>query len=53
MQIARLNTPDIYFLGAAKANVFKNNPHTLQDLKDEIIRFSNSVPPDQLNCAGH
>ena len=43
-----LTPPDFYFWGAAKANVYKNKPRTLQELQDEILRFTNSVTPDQL-----
>lgn len=41
-------SPDYYFWGAAKAVVYKNKPQTLQELRNEIVNFVNSITPDEL-----
>ena len=43
-----MTPPDFFFWGAAKANVYKSKPRTVQELRDEIVRFSNSVTPEVL-----
>ncbi len=38
-----LNTLDFFFWGAAKAEIYKNSPRTLADLKEAVSTFTRDV----------
>jgi hypothetical protein len=46
-----LSPLDYFVWGYAKTNVFKNNPHTIGELKVEIENFISSIPQDMCQRA--
>jgi hypothetical protein len=37
--------PDYYLWGAMKGAVYKDNPHTLLELREAIVNFTRNIPP--------
>jgi hypothetical protein len=44
-----LSPPDLYLWGLLKENVYKNNPHTLEELKQNVELYISNVTAETLH----